>query len=197
MISVIVSHFHSYLTFLFHPEVISVRNFNVFFRIFWRTWNKIWKLWCHVARWSRIQNPIGQLQTFTNISTKTFVITRHMWHRCIYLLVAIFSPLLYAQLSFSLKRTCFRRFSLSFGGFRHFLISWSSDPHLKHFRGVRYVCLLSESPAVWAFSFSCMILFLNKLQSDYCPQKKCTLSEHCLFFHYFHHNLSSFLYLNN
>ena len=29
-------------------------------------------------------------------------------------------PLLHAQLTFSLKHTCFRRFSLSFGGFRPF-----------------------------------------------------------------------------
>ena len=55
------------------------------------------------------------------------------------------SPLLHAQLPFSLKHTCFRRFSLSFGGLGHFLIMWSSDPHLKHFRGGRSKFLLDET----------------------------------------------------
>ena len=72
----------------------------------------------------------------------------------------LFFPLSHAWLTFSLKRTCFRRFSLSFGGFGHFKIRWYSDPHLKFFRGVGSVCLLSESPAardlpfpVWYFWF--------------------------------------------
>ena len=70
----------------------------------------------------------------------------------------LFSPLLYTRLTFSLKRTFFRRFSFSFGGFGHFSIRLSSDPHLNHFQGVRSVHLLSESPAAQDFSFSCLIL---------------------------------------
>ena len=34
----------------------------------------------------------------------------------------LFSPFLYAPLTFSLKRTCFRHFSFSFGGLGHFAI---------------------------------------------------------------------------
>ena len=34
----------------------------------------------------------------------------------------LFSPLSHARLTFSLKRTCFRRFSLYFGGFGNFTI---------------------------------------------------------------------------
>ena len=70
----------------------------------------------------------------------------------------LFSPLYHARFTFSLKRTFFCLFVLSFGGFRNFEIRLSSDLHLKHFRGVRYVRLLSESPAARAFSFSCLIL---------------------------------------
>ena len=51
------------------------------------------------------------------------------------------SPLLHAQLPFSLKHTCFLCFSLYFGGLVHFAIMRSSDPHLKHFQGGRSVCL--------------------------------------------------------
>ena len=58
----------------------------------------------------------------------------------------------------SLKRTFFRRFSLSFGGFGNFAIRWSAYPHLKHFQGVCSLCLLSEALAARAFSFSCLIL---------------------------------------
>ena len=42
-----------------------------------------------------------------------------------------FSPLPHARLPFSLKCTRLRHFLLSFGGLGHFVIMWSSDPHLK------------------------------------------------------------------
>ena len=58
----------------------------------------------------------------------------------------LFSPLEHARLPFLFKRTYFWRFSIYFGGFGHFAIMWYSDTHLKHFRGVRYVCLLSRIP---------------------------------------------------
>ena len=71
---------------------------------------------------------------------------------------SLFSPLSRERLTFSLKRTCFCCFSLSFGGFGHFAIRWSSDPYLKHFRDVRSVCLLSEAPTTRSFSFYFLIL---------------------------------------
>ena len=112
----------------------------------------------HIAPESRIQNPIIQLQTITRIFTRTFVIARHKCHRCIHLLLFLFLPLSHAQLPFSLRHTCFRRFSLSFGGFGNFEIRWYWDPHLKHFRGIRSVCLLSEASTARVFSFYFIIL---------------------------------------
>ena len=70
----------------------------------------------------------------------------------------LFLLLSHARLPFSLKCTFFCCFTLSFGGFGHSAIRWSSDPHLKHFWGVRYVRLLSEASAVRDLSF-----FLNIL----------------------------------
>ena len=52
-----------------------------------------------------------------------------------------------------MKRTCFRRFSFSLFGLRNISIRWPSDPHLKYLRGVRYVRLLSLTPAVRDFYF--------------------------------------------
>ena len=123
-------------------------------------------IWRHVTLCSRIQNPIGQLQTVTKISTSTFVIIRHMFHRCIYLLVTVIFSVFACTIKFSLKHTWFFFFSFSFGGFGNFAIRWYSDPHLKHFRGVRSVCLLSKSPAARAFSFYGLILLDSFLQSD-------------------------------
>ena len=102
----------------------------------------------------------------------------------------LFLLLSHARLPFSLKSTYFHRFSFSFGGFRNFAIRWSSYPHLKHYRGVRSVCLLSESPAARAFSFSCLIL-LNNFSAEWLDlHKRCTFSEHCLLYHYLYQNLS-------
>ena len=70
----------------------------------------------------------------------------------------LFLLLLHARLPFSLKLTCFRRFLSCFCGFGHFVIRWSSDPHLKHFWGVRSVRVLSKTPAARTYSFSCLIL---------------------------------------
>ena len=45
-----------------------------------------------MARCSRIQNPIGQLQTVTVLSTFAFIVTRHSCRRCVYLMgIAIFA----------------------------------------------------------------------------------------------------------
>ena len=84
----------------------------------------------------------------------------------------LFLLFLHARLPFSLKRTCFHCFSFSFGGFGNFEIRLSSDPHLKHFRGVRSVRLLSESPNARAFSFSCMILLNNFSAEWLAPTQK-------------------------
>ena len=78
----------------------------------------------------------------------------------------LFSPFSHTQLSFSLKRTYFRRFSFSFGVFRLFAIRWSSDTHLKHFWGVHYIGLLSDSPSARDFSFSFLIL-LNHFYAEW------------------------------
>ena len=109
----------------------------------------------------------------------------------------LFLLLSHESLPFSLKRTCFRRLSLSFGGFEYFAIRWYSDPHLKHFLGVRSVRLLSELPATRAFYFSCLILMNFFMQSDFHLHKKCTFSEQCFIFHYFYHNLSCCIDLDN
>ena len=43
---------------------------------------------------SWIENPIGLLWTITEISTRTFSITRQMYHRCIHILIMIVSTVL-------------------------------------------------------------------------------------------------------
>ena len=84
----------------------------------------------------------------------------------------LFSPFLHAWLPFSFKCTWFCRLSFSFGGFGHFSIRWYWDRHIKHFRGVRSVHLLSESPAARTFSFSCLILLKkNSVEWLVPPQK--------------------------
>ena len=52
--SPLLSHIFLYLYFLFHRDMISLRNLTVFIHIFQRTWNKTWNLWCHVVHCSRI-----------------------------------------------------------------------------------------------------------------------------------------------
>ena len=104
-----------------------------------------------MARCSRIQDPIGQLQTVTILSTFAFVITRHSCQRCVYLMVIVIFPLPHARLTFSLKRSDLCSFSLYLGGLGHFAIMWSSDPHPKHFRGGRSEFLLYEIPTARAF----------------------------------------------
>ena len=47
---------------------------------------------------------------------------------------SLFFPLSHERLPFSLKRTCFCHFLLSFGGLGHFEIMRSSDPHLQQLR---------------------------------------------------------------
>ena len=56
-----------------------------------------------MVRCYRIQNPIGQLQTVTKISTGTFVITRRMCHRCIYLLVTVIIAIIAYTIEFLIK----------------------------------------------------------------------------------------------
>ena len=97
---------------------------------------------------------------------------------------SLFSPLLHARLKFSLKRTCFRRLSLSFGGLGNFAIMWSSDPHLNHFRGGHSICLWDETSTARDFSFSFLTLLKHFLQNDCYRHKMCTLSEHHVLLHY-------------
>ena len=72
--------------------------------------------------------------------------------------LSLFSLLSHTRLPFSLKRTCLRLFSLSFGGLGYFVIMLSSDPHLKHFWGGRSVFLLDETSTARAFFFYFLIL---------------------------------------
>ena len=76
-----------------------------------------------------------------------------------------FSPLLHARSPFSLKHTCFG----------HFTIVWSSDPHLKHFRGPFVYWMKHQPREIFLFLF---LFFWNiVLQSDYHFHKICTLFE--------------------
>ena len=76
------------------------------------------------------------------------VIARHSYHRCIYLAVTIIFADVVCMITFFIKNTCFG----------HFVIMWSSDPHLKHLRGVRSICLLDETWTARAFSIFFLIL---------------------------------------
>ena len=137
-----------------------------------------------------IQNTIGQLRTVTEHSTRTLVITRHVYHRYIYLLVLAIFDVITCTITFLLKQTWFYRFTFSYGGSGHILIRWSSYQHLKHFRGVHSVCMLFEWPAARVFNCSFLVLLNFFLQNDWHLYKKCTLSGHSFLSHYFCHNLS-------
>ena len=56
--------------------------------------------------------------------------------------------------------------SPSFCGFRHFAIRWSTEPHLKHFRGRRSEFLFDEAPAEQAFSLS-FLIFLKHFSTEW------------------------------
>ena len=86
-----------------------------------------------------------------------------------------FSPFLHARLPFLLKLTWFFRLSLSFGGFRHFEISWSSYPHPKHLRGVRSVCLSSEASIARDFFVFLSHPFETFFCRVICTSTKCAL----------------------
>ena len=90
-----------------------------------------------------------------------FVIDRHLCCIYIYLAVTIIFTFVACTITFSLKRTCFSCFLLSFGGLGHFAIMWSSDPHLKHFLGVRSIFLLDETSSARALYFSFLILLIH------------------------------------
>ena len=120
---------------------------------------------------------------------------RHTWDRCIYLLFIIISPLTYsfcdARLPILLKHNWFCRFSFSLGGFGHFLIRWSSDPHLKHLQGVCFVRLLSDSPAARDFYFTFLII-LKQFAEWLAPPKKVNFSGQYMLSHCFYHNQSCY-----
>ena len=132
--------------------------------------------------------------TANKITTRTFVIIKHSCHRCIYLLVIIIINVIALFLQFTmtplLKHTWFRCLLLSFGSFGNFIIRWSSYPHMKHLRGVRSFCCLSDSPAAWAFPLSFLILLKHFLQNGYHLHKKCILSKQDFLSHYFYQNLN-------
>ena len=56
-----------------------------------------------MARCSRIQNPIGQLQTVTILYTFLFVINIHSCHRCVYLMVIVIFAVVACTITFFIK----------------------------------------------------------------------------------------------
>ena len=113
----------------------------------------------HVAPEYKIQLVYCQLSPYFSLFRSSLLDIRAI--DAYILWSSLFSSLLHARLPFSSKRTCLCRFSLSFGGLGHFTIIWSSDPHLKHFRGGRSEFLLDETPTARAFSFPCLILLAH------------------------------------
>ena len=124
------------------------------------TYGVIW----HVAPESKIQLVNCELSPYFILLRSSSLEIRAIYA---YILLSSLSlPLLHARLHFSLKRTCFRRFSLSFGGLGHFAIMWSSDLHLKYFRGGYSEFLLDETPTARAFSFYFLIL-LKQISAEW------------------------------
>ena len=111
---------------------------------------------CHIAPEYKIQLVNCELSPYFSLERSSLLDIRAI--DAYILWSSLFLPLSYDQLPFSLKRTCLGLFSLSFGGLGHFVIMWYSDPHLKHFRGGRSVCLLDETSTARAFYFSFLIL---------------------------------------
>ena len=73
-------------------------------------------------------------------------------------MVIVIFAVIACTIIFFIKTFLLSPFSLSFGGLGHFAIMWSSDPHLKYFRGRRSKFLLDETSTARAFSFSFLIL---------------------------------------
>ena len=182
----IVAHFYYYLTLFFCCDVMSVRNFNFFSvspnepRIRSETSSVMW----HVAPESKIQMvnfelspkfPLGLLSLLDMRAIDAYI----FWS-------LLFSLLLCAQLPCLLKRTCFRQFLFSFGGFGHLAIRWYSDPNLKYFRDVRSVRLLSEESAARAFYFSCLIILKHFSAEWLVPPQKvhfvCYFSQNLIYY---------------
>ena len=110
----------------------------------------------HVAPESKIQLVNCELSPYFTLLCSSSLDIRAIDAYILWSLLSF--PLLHARLPFSFKRTFFRRFSLSFGSLGHFAIMWSSDPHLKHFRGGRSEFLLGETSTARDFSFYFLIL---------------------------------------
>ena len=106
----------------------------------------------HIAPESKIQLVNCELSPYFSLLRSSLLDIRAI---DVYILwSSSFSPLSHARLTFSLKRTCLRRFSLSFGDLGHSAIMWSSDPQLKHLWGGRFEFQLDETSSAQAFSFS-------------------------------------------
>ena len=110
----------------------------------------------HIAPESKIQLVNCELSPYFTLLRLSLLYIRAIYAYILW--SSLSSPLSHARLTFSLKRTCFRRFLLSFGGLGHFAIMCSSDPHLKHFRGGRSKFLLDDTSTARAFSSSYLIL---------------------------------------
>ena len=146
------------LDLFFRRDMMSVRNFNVFICIFYdpRMKSETYGVMWHNAPESKIQLVNCELSSYFSLERSSLLDIRAI--DAYILLSYLFSLLLHTRLPFSLKRTCLRRFSLYSGGLGYFAIIWSSDLHLKHFRGRRSEFLLDETSTARAFSFSFLIL---------------------------------------
>ena len=161
-ISIIVTHFICNCTFYFAVTWCTSAT-SIFLSISsnghgikYETCGVIW----HVAPESKIQSANYELSLkyllgLLLLSDKRAIDAYIFWSLFIYPLFHYFCV---ARLTFSLRHTCFHRFSFALGGFGHLEMRWSSDPHLKHLLDVRSVHLLSESPGVWDFNFYFLIL---------------------------------------
>ena len=69
---------------------------------------------------SRTQNPIGQLQTVTILSTFAFVITIHLLYRCVYLMVIVIFAVVACTINFFIRTYLLTSFLIIFWWFGTF-----------------------------------------------------------------------------
>ena len=74
----------------------------------------------HVATESKIQLVNCELSPYFSLERSSLLDIRAIYAYILW--SSLFLPLLRARLTFSLKRTCFHRFLLYFGGLGHFAI---------------------------------------------------------------------------
>ena len=125
-----------------------------------------------MARCSRIQNPICQLQTVTILYTLAFVITRHSRHRCVYIMFVIIFFVVACTITFFIKTYLLSPFLIIFWWigniFDHVIFRSTS----KAFPRVRSKYLLDETSTAWAISLSFLNILKNNSAEWLLPPKK-------------------------